>query len=612
MHANRASLGILLALGLLAGPASAGIGDLLGTNPGDLPNGGFFDPVVICTNCHQRDNGPPEWAQHLPVDTWAGTMMGNSARDPVFFAALAVANQDLPGVGTYCLRCHSPLAFVRGNATPPDGSGFDPNPTVEGYIDVQGVGCDACHRANALPQGDPSYPYYLGNAQLIYTDDQLKTKHGPYSDGTSPNHEMVQDLNLADSRFCGQCHQVTNPEVLLRDAAGVQTMIEFPLDTTYEEWAGSDFRDGGASATSCIDCHMRRANGDVPIVDILQPPLRPNPRDHALVGGNHWGIQAVMEANPQHAQQFADAFQLALDRTLESLQSAATVTLVSAPAEITAGQPFDVRVRVDNLTGHKFPTGYAESRRAWVAVSLVDAQGNEAPLLGGYDDVTGEIVADPPTHVYKAVHGKWNDTLMMGEPEEHLALHDMIISDTRIPPAGFVPSTNTMPTAEIDYSDGNGGYRSFDEATFTLTAPDGVSGAYTLSARVYYQSMTRHYVEFLRDANTTNTKGEELEAIYQATGEAPPIQVASADAPVTLAGSMGSGGSGGAGGGTGGSGATGGSAPTSDGSGDEGGCGCRAAGADDATPWAAAALAGLGLAAAARRRRRRRCDRPAG
>lgn len=613
MRANRASLGVLLALGLLGRPAAAGLNDLVGTGPGDLPNGGFFDPAEICSNCHERDLGPPQWAQHMPVDTWAGTMMGNAARDPVFFAALAVANQDRPDleIGTFCLRCHSPLAFVRGNATPPDGSGFDPNPAVEGYIDSQGVGCDTCHRANTLPQGDPNFPYTIGNAQLIYTDDPAKTKHGPYNDSSSPNHDMLQDPSLADSRFCGQCHQVTNPEVMLRDATGVQTMLEFPLDTTYEEWAMSDFRDGGASAQSCIDCHMRRTMGDLPVVDIFDPPIRQNPRDHVLVGGNHWGIQAVMAANPQRAQQYANSFQLALDRTIESLESAATVTLVSPPAEITAGQPFDVRVRVDNLTGHKFPTGYAESRRAWIAVSLVDAAGNETPLLGRYDDVTGEIQADPPTHVYKAVHGKWNDTLMVGEPEEHLALHDMIISDTRIPPAGFVPSTNTMPTAEIDYSDGNGGYRSFDEATFTLTAPEGASGAYTLSARVYYQSMTRQYVEFLRDANTTNTKGDELEAIYQATGEAPPIQVAAVEAPVTLSGSMGAGGSGGSGGaGAGGSGATGGN-PSDGGSGDEGGCGCRAAGAEDATPWAAAALAGLALAAAARRRRRR-CDRSAG
>ncbi|MCC6554432.1 MAG: hypothetical protein IT372_15750, partial [Polyangiaceae bacterium] len=244
----------------------------------------------------------------MPVDTWVGTMMGNAARDPVFFAALAVANQDQPGIGSFCLRCHSPIGYVRGHATPPDGTAFD-------NIDKQGVGCDTCHRANALPDGDPSFPYHISNAQLTYTDDIDMTKHGPYSDASSPNHATVQDLNLADSRFCGQCHQVTNPGKLLKDAAGVDTALEFPLDTTYEEWANSDYADGAASAMSCIDCHMQKKVGQWPVTNLPFSPERTDPRDHALVGGNHWGIRAVMEANPDRAAMYGPAFNLALART---------------------------------------------------------------------------------------------------------------------------------------------------------------------------------------------------------------------------------------------------------------------------------------------------------
>ncbi|AKT37764.1 MYXO-CTERM sorting domain-containing protein [Chondromyces crocatus] len=603
MHANRASFGILLALTSLSGSAAAGLADLQGTNPGDLPNGGYFSPAERCATCHKTSgNQPPQWREHMPVDTWAGTMMGNAARDPVFFAALTVANQDFPGMGTFCIRCHSPTAFVRGHATPPDGSGFDPIP-AEGLIDTQGVGCDTCHRATTLadPQ-DPNFPYYLGNAQLLYEDDPSGTKRGPYADSSSPNHGSMQEPNLADSRFCGQCHQVTNPEIMLRDAQGVPTAIEFPLDTTYEEWAASDYAND-AQQTSCIDCHMKRASGNLPVVNIFDPILRTDPRDHVIVGGNHWGIQAVMAApaNAEHVASNQQAFQLALTKTLESLQSAAAVTLVDAPAELSPGQPFTVRVRVENLTGHKFPTGYAESRRAWVAVALVDASGAERTLVGGYDEATGEIVEDPPTHVYKAVHGKWNAALEVGEAEEHLALHDMIISDTRIPPKGFVASETTLPTSEIDFSDGNGGYRHFDEVAFTLTAPADAAGMQTLSARVYYQSMTRHYIEFLRDQNVTDDRGMELEDIYRATGEAPPILVARAESPVDLGGSSGPGGGGA--GGTGGE-AGSGDTPVPPGSGDEGGCGCRAAGAEDAGPWAAATLTGLALLAASRRRRR--------
>ncbi|KYF62964.1 MYXO-CTERM sorting domain-containing protein [Sorangium cellulosum] len=609
IRGNTTAWGLLLALGLLSRDATGGIDDLQGTKPGDLPNDGEFFSSETCNGCHRAlpNTDPPQSKDYMPSDTWAGTMMANAWRDPVFTAALTIANQDAPGVGTFCIRCHSPIGFVRGRATPPDGSAFDPDTSLEGIVDGQGVGCDVCHRATTSPA--PNDPYIMGNAQLVFgyeidPEEQKLIKYGPYGNVISEHHGGKEEPSLANSRFCGQCHQVTNPEVMLRDASGAPTAIEFPLDTTFEEWASSDFRDGGSSAKSCVDCHMRRKIGEWSVAKFGPP--RTDPRDHVIVGGNHWGIQAVMAADKNLAAERATSFQLALDRTLESLASAASVTLVETPEQAEPGGEITVTVRVENLTGHKFPTGYADSRRAWIAVFLVDEAGVERPLLGGYDADTGEIQHEPPTHEYRAVHGRWNSAAGVGEKGEHLALHDMIISDTRIPPKGFVPSQTTQPSQEIDFSDGNGGYRNHDEASFTLTVPADAFGTQTLSARVYYQSMTREYVEFLQSANVTDNKGEELMAIYEETGEAPPILVASEDAPIDLGappdttGSGGGAGGGGSGGGGVGGSPTGGAA---DGARDDGGCGCRTPG-NSHDRWLPAALAGLALASAAARRRR--------
>ncbi|WP_437735150.1 MYXO-CTERM sorting domain-containing protein [Sorangium sp. So ce1335] len=609
-----ALLGLLVGLGLLSRDAAGGIDDLQGTKPGELPNNGEFSSSETCYGCHRAlpNTSPPQSKDYMPFDTWAGTMMANAWRDPVFTAALTVAEQDMPGVGTFCVRCHSPIGFVRGRATPPYGSAFDPDPSLEGIVDGQGVGCDVCHRATTSPA--PNAPYILGNAQLVFgheidPEEQKLVKYGPYENVISENHGGKEEPAMSSSRFCGQCHQVTNPEVMLRDLSGKPTTVEFPLDTTFEEWASSDFRDRGASPKSCIDCHMRKRDGEWTVAK--EGVLRTDPRDHLIVGGNHWGIQAVMAADPTRAAEYATSFQLALDRTLESLASAASVTLVEAPQQAEPGDEITVTVRVENLTGHKFPTGYAESRRAWIAVFLVDEAGVERPLLGGYDADTGEIQHAPPTHEYRAVHGRWNSEAGVGEKEEHLALHDMIISDTRIPPKGFVASQTTQATQEIDFSDGNGGYRNYDEASFTLTVPADAFGAQTLSARVYYQSMTREYVEFLRSANVTDNKGEELMAIYEETGEAPPILVDNEDAPLDLgappdttgsngASSSAGNGAGGSGGGGAGGDPTGGAA---DGARDDGGCGCRTPGSGH-DRWLPAALAALALASAAARRRR--------
>ncbi|WP_437744351.1 MYXO-CTERM sorting domain-containing protein [Sorangium sp. So ce1504] len=611
---NTTAWGLLLALGLLSRDAAGGIEDLQGTKPGDLPNNGDFFSAEACTGCHRAlpNTDPPQSKDYMPSDTWAGTMMANAWRDPVFIAALTIANQDAPGVGTFCIRCHSPIGFVRGRATPPDGSAFDPDTSLDGIVDGQGVGCDVCHRATTSPA--PNDPYILGNAQLVFgyeidPEEQKLVKYGPYENVISEHHGGQEAPSLSTSRFCGQCHQVTNPEVMLRDANGTPTDIEFPLDTTFEEWASSDFRDGGTNAQSCVDCHMRKKLGEWSVAKFGPP--RTDPRDHLIVGGNHWGIQAVMAADPTLAAERADSFERALKGTLESLASAASVTLVEAPQEAAPGEEIAVTVRVENLTGHKFPTGYAESRRAWIAVFLVDESGVERPLLGGYDADTGEIQHEPPTHEYRAVHGRWDGEAGVGEKEEHLALHDMIISDTRIPPKGFVPSRTTQPTQEIDFADGNGGYRNYDEARFTLTVPANAFGRQTLSARVYYQSMTKEYIEFLQSENRTDSTGDDLRAIYEETGEAPPILVAADDAeaplnlgepPANASSGNGTGGNGAGGNGTGGESSTGGSVSRSS---DDGGCGCRMPGnAPDG--WLPAGLAGLALAAAARRRRTHR------
>lgn len=581
----------------IAGDARAGLGDLLGTKPGDLANPGFLD-ADGCTTCH--GNGFMNDKTYLPSDSWGGTMMANAARDPVFFAGLAVANQDVPGVGTYCLRCHSPIGYVRGHATPSDGSAFD-------AIDQQGIGCETCHRARASNLS--ADPYVVSDAQLFYDGNELKDGPYPPCDATgmpvgcssSPAHDVEQSTTIDTPTFCGQCHQVTNPDRMMRDATGTPTSFEFPLDTTYEEWKSSAYATGGASPKTCQDCHMPEKAGMWPVSNVFQSPKRMNPDAHSFVGGNHWGIQAVMAANPDRAALLPTPFQNALDATLANLKTSVVVTIESAPTTGSAGQTVDVKVKVENKTGHKFPTGYAESRRAWIGIALVDDAKNESMLLGGYDDATGEIASAPATHVYRAEHGSWDG--MKGVVESHLALHDMILSDTRIPPTGFVAGPTTTPLGDVDFSDGAGGYKSFDEATFTVTIPAGAVGKQHLEARVYYQSMTREYVDFLASANTTNTKGTDLRAIYDSTGKAPPISIATATSDIDLGGSAttsSTGGSGGQGAGGGGAGGAGGGGASGD-----SGCGCSLGGEDGGAATAAAlsiVVAGLSAMRIGRRR----------
>ena len=85
--------------------------------------------------------------QDEPWTGWAGAAMAQAGRDPLFWATLAIAEQDFDGSGDLCLRCHSPVGWYGDRSTPTDGSGL-------GATDVDGVECDACHKMTNPDDGE--------------------------------------------------------------------------------------------------------------------------------------------------------------------------------------------------------------------------------------------------------------------------------------------------------------------------------------------------------------------------------------------------------------------------------------------------------------------------
>ena len=110
-------------------PLAAGIGiGLVGTavrGAPTLPNELSHDLTAPtnCDNCHEFANPAPLATEPAvaPYDSWAGSMMANAARDPVFWAGVAIASQDAPTQTELCIRCHSPRGFLEGRV---DGERF--------------------------------------------------------------------------------------------------------------------------------------------------------------------------------------------------------------------------------------------------------------------------------------------------------------------------------------------------------------------------------------------------------------------------------------------------------------------------------------------------------
>ena len=165
-----------------------------------------------CDNCHGGYNTSVE-----PAFNWRGSMMANAGRDPIFWATVAIAEQDFNGSGDLCIRCHSTSGWLAGHSTPTDGSGLAAS-------DSDGVDCDYCHKLTNPDdlefQGEMNAPFiandpvtgeaYYGSGMGSIWDGNQKL--GPYGDAEA-RHKWAKSKFHRSVDFCGTCHDVSNPAV---------------------------------------------------------------------------------------------------------------------------------------------------------------------------------------------------------------------------------------------------------------------------------------------------------------------------------------------------------------------------------------------------------------
>jgi len=216
----------LLAGALLVVGVGFGIAQAADTVPTDIQQPGTQPQQVTnlespdkCDNCHGGYNPSVE-----PAHNWRGSMMANAGRDPIFWATLAIGEQDFNGAGDLCIRCHSTAGWLAGRSTPTDGSGLAAG-------DSDGVECDYCHKltnpddsewlgvqfapflANDLGDAgsDPAniVGYYGSGMSSIWGGND---KLGPYSDPAA-RHQFLQSQFHRSVDYCGTCHDVSNAAV---------------------------------------------------------------------------------------------------------------------------------------------------------------------------------------------------------------------------------------------------------------------------------------------------------------------------------------------------------------------------------------------------------------
>ncbi len=404
-----------------------------------------------CAQCHLSDTGQvlrdPAGRDISPVGTWRASMMALASRDPFYLAILAEEREagDAELVDATCLRCHAPAGHVESSGAI-TFEALLTGTTPAAVLARDGVTCSLCHQIKSDRLGtDASFTggFVIGSDRLIY---------GPHNFVlTDPmqffvNYKPTYSPHLSRAELCGSCHTVI-----------VKGVVE---QATYLEWRSTSM----AASQPCQTCHMPLVDDDQqPISEpIAKFPANLAPRTpygrHEFMGGNAYLLRLMMD-NEEWAQ--TGVPRADLERAIASaerhLRSAARLT-ASEPTR--DGGLLNFRVTIENLTGHKLPTGYP-SRRMWLHVKV--SAGDKVVFESGALDTQGRLPEDSDDRVrphYDIIDRAsrvqvWGATLVDadGKPTHRALAARQVGRDDRILPAGFAPTgTDVARTRPIGVS----------------------------------------------------------------------------------------------------------------------------------------------------------------
>lgn len=531
MPIRSALLAVVLVLPALLAAQGQGRGAGMG-RMGAAQDGNFLDSSA-CALCHAAaPTAQALWSATgddvSPYATWRGTMMANSFRDPYWRAQVAKEVSAAPpgqraAIEGLCLRCHGPMAHHEARLAKEPAPGIAA--AAQGRLAQDGVSCTVCHQVHAEKLGTSES--FSGNLDIR----PERRIYGPYPDPAFQPMRMhtgflaTHGPHVQRAALCGSCHTLFTTHV-----PGGKP---FPEQTPYLEWRNSVFSDEGGAGPgtrTCQECHMP----DQGALRIARNPrgldfnikTRPQVRAHTFVGGNAWMLD-LLRANREVLGVTAPAE--ALERNARATRRQLAHDTATVAIEAVTREPGRLRfaVRVTNLTGHKFPTGYP-ARRAWLRVQV--RAGNRSLFVSGAADEQGRIagVADERTlphrdviesaaqvQVYECVPADAG-----GRPTTFLTHMAAMGKDNRLLPRGWrgdaADAAAILPVGVEGDADFRGGE---DVVRYAVPLPEDQGGSLTVVATLLYQSVPPAWVEPLRavDAEEART----FVRLYDASGKTP-------------------------------------------------------------------------------------------
>ncbi|WP_020537025.1 hypothetical protein [Lewinella cohaerens] len=470
-----------------------------------LPRGynGLFAGSGECVQCHGFDTAmiaslDPQGNDINLVDDWRATMMANSAKDPFWRAKVShevlLHPQYMEAIETKCTTCHAPLghfaAFHQG------AESYTIDEMVNDSIALDGVSCLACHQQSEENLGNGH------SGELVFETERLA--FGPFiSPLSSPmleasQYEPVYSPHISDAGVCAGCHTLITETIDLEGNFTGGTYVE---QATYHEWLNSNY---AVDNVSCQSCHMPTLQkGQF----YLAAGFETVPRDkfslHELAGANV-NMLKLMKDNAAELQISATPqdFDAVITAT-ENMLRFRTMEVALTDLDRTADTAF-VALRLTNMAGHKFPSGYP-SRRAFVSLVVRTAEGDTLFHSGEYDanyELTGHDASYEPHYatirsadqvqIYEQVLGDVNN-----QKTTVLLRAASALKDNRIPPKGFTQSHAVYDTTRIsgealfdtDFNVNELGEGSGSDVVYYHIPTLGYLDELDITATVYYQSM---------------------------------------------------------------------------------------------------------------------------
>ncbi|TPV94539.1 MAG: hypothetical protein B7733_14690 [Myxococcales bacterium FL481] len=314
----------------------------------------------------QAESGPKQWPDDYAdlmdpetcrechpdhVRQWEGSMHAYAADDPVFLAMNRRGQRETNGeLGDFCIKCHAPMAVAL--ETTVDGLNVGELPQWQ-----KGVTCYFCHNTIAA-DGTHNNPLELARDGVMRAAVDEPVPNPVHESAYS---SLLHETQFDSSRMCGSCHDIVTPRGL-------------DLERTYKEWQNSVFSHAHPTdpdrpalyATMCTQCHAETTDGPISTYEGARGDR--SHHDHRFVGID---VALTPFPTPELAP-VVQADQLAGIAEARDRALCTTLCVESFPEQ---GRSVVTAWLHNEGSGHSWPSGAAQDRRAWVEVIARSAAG---------------------------------------------------------------------------------------------------------------------------------------------------------------------------------------------------------------------------------------------